>query len=316
LRHPKVDCVAERADAMLASLRLTGPPGPRPALGAAETSDATPLVSIITPSLNQAAFLGATLSSVAMQDYAEIEHIVVDGGSTDTSVRILESFDAPNLRWTSEPDGGQADAIAKGLAMARGDVLTWLNSDDVYLAPDVVSTAVRKMVDTGAQVVTGAGAFIDAEGAVTGPIPLDPDRSSATLRVRDSILQPATFFRRDVAAICPIDRSLRYAFDWDFFIRVSRLAEFEGIDLPLAGYRLHGSGKTETGGWHRQAELWRVCRRYRGSMHPATIGFSAVVACYFAAEHVPARLRDDLLLLASRLVARSNRISNGRGFPY
>src|SRR5687767_7507014 len=99
-----------------------------------------PTVSIVTPSYNQAEYLAATLESVAAQDYPAIEHIVMDGGSTDGSEEVIASFAATHpLRWRSAKDRGQAHAIADGFALAHGEVLTWLNSDDIYLRPDAIS---------------------------------------------------------------------------------------------------------------------------------------------------------------------------------
>ena len=97
--------------------------------------DSQPLVSVVTPSFNQAAFIEETIQSVLKQDYPHIEHIVVDGGSTDGTVDILQRY--PHLRWISEPDCGQSDALNKGFAMARGEILGWLNSDDTYNAGGV-----------------------------------------------------------------------------------------------------------------------------------------------------------------------------------
>ena len=122
---------------------------------------ATPKVSIVTPSFNQAAFLGQTLQSVRAQDYPNIEHIVVDGGSTDGSVDLLRA--APNIRWVSEPDKGQVDAIDKGFAMATGEILAWVNSDDT-ISPDAARIAVEALQRTGADLVYGDLRIIDQDG--------------------------------------------------------------------------------------------------------------------------------------------------------
>ena len=120
-----------------------------------------PLVTIITPSLNQGRFLPDTLRSVRNQDHPAIEHIVVDGRSTDGSVDTLHA--APGIRWISEPDRGPVDALNKGFALATGDFLGWLNADDTFHS-DTVSAAVRAFADSGADVVYGDLEMVDEPG--------------------------------------------------------------------------------------------------------------------------------------------------------
>lgn len=222
-----------------------------------------PLVSVVTPSFNQAEFLSATLDSVAAQDYPAVEHIVMDGGSTDGSVELLESFAASHaLSWISAQDAGQADAIKQGFELARGEILTWLNSDDVYLRPDAIS-AVVDVFRQGASLVTGAGQYLNQAGQVVGDIPVrNRDLDPQAIQRVDSLLQPATFFRRSVYEAVGIDTTLTFAFDWDLFVQMSRVAPFTQIDLPIAGYRLHPAGKTVSAGIDRQRELLLVAQRY------------------------------------------------------
>lgn len=220
-----------------------------------------PIVSVITPTLNQARFLEATLVSVAEQDYSAIEHIVVDGGSTDGTLEILERWGG---RWISEADRGQADAINKGVAMANGDICTWLNSDDVYLRPDAVSLVVEQF-RSGARIVSGRGTYLDEHGNATGPTEWQPGRLTHTwLRSVDCVLQPATFYDTTLARAFPLDSTMNWAFDWDFFLRISAVARIEPLEVSIAGYRLHGSAKTETGGLARERELARLIRKHHG----------------------------------------------------
>jgi len=274
-----------------------------------------PLVSIVTPSLNQAKFMRATLESVAMQDYPAIEHIVVDGGSNDGTVDILRSWSGHPIRWVSEKDRGQADAIAKGFALSTGTVLAWLNSDDTYLRPDAVSRLVEPFAQ-GARVVTAGGSYIDDLGAHIGFIPVSSRINHDSLRCLDTVLQPATFFDRALVDQFPIDTSLHYVFDWDLFIRMSATATFRSLDLAIAGYRLHGAGKTETGGYLRQRELLHIAVRYRGQRNLATLLLAGIVATYWAASWFPVGLQRRHDLLVHKVAAWSNRLTNGHGIAY
>ena len=225
-------------------------------------------VTIITPSFNQGRYLLETLRSVANQDYPDVQHIVMDGGSTDGSAELLEAWARSHeIVWQSQPDGGQAAAIQAGIERARGDIVAWLNSDDLYLDAGVISDVVE-LFRAGADAVTGAGWYISESGERTKKIPvLDRRLDFDALRGVDWILQPATFFRRDVLLRFPIDTSLTFAFDWDLFIRMAREITFTPIDRHIAGYRLHPSGKSISGAGRRKRELLDVAGRYnsRGS---------------------------------------------------
>src|SRR5689334_11566829 len=130
--------------------------------------DNHPLVSIITPSLNQAAFIESAIDSVLTQDYPKIEYIVIDGGSTDGTLDILRRY-GDRVRWLSEPDAGQSDAIDKGVRLTHGEILAWLNADDAYL-PGAVSLAVAAFAEDPARaLVYGDAQDIDIHGHVIGP---------------------------------------------------------------------------------------------------------------------------------------------------
>lgn len=276
-----------------------------------------PLVSVITPSFNQAAYLLETLESVAAQDYPRLEHIVMDGGSSDGSVDILESWAREHsLEWRSGPDGGQANAIQDGVSLARGDIVAWLNSDDVYLDSRVISDVVEAFA-TGAVAVTGAGWYVGESGRRVRHIPVFPDRIDfRTLRYVDWVLQPATFVRRDVFLRFPIDTSLHYAFDWDLFIRMSREIAFTPLVRDIAGYRLHPSGKTVSGAGRRQRELLEVMRRHNGRLSAHYALQASVAWTYQVAELLPQPAYRLIRGLLTRIALLSQKVTNGRGIQY
>ncbi len=219
----------------------------------------------MTPSLNQGRFIREAIRSVLDQDYPRIEYLVIDGGSTDETLDVLHSCDA-RVSWVSEPDAGQSDAIAKGFARARGDILTWLNADDV-LAAGAVERAVREFERSPeVGLIYGHGVILDAEGEETGPfVEIEPFNLWRLLHTLDYVLQPAAFFRRSAyESAGGLDRDLCWAMDWDLWIRLAAVSEVRFIDQVLAGSREWQDTKTATGGWKRIRELRRVVRRHTG----------------------------------------------------
>ena len=207
------------------------------------TSRVPPLVSIVTPSLNMAAYLEETITSVLAQDYPAIEYIVMDAGSTDDTVSILKKY-AGRLQYTSQPDDGTADAINKGFARSRGSILAFLNADDTYL-PGAISTAVSALSENPkVAMVYGEGDWVDERGDIISRYPTAPfDRKR--LERECFICQPASFFRREAfEAIGGMDPKLHYTFDYDLWIRMARQFEIRKIDALLATSRMHAANKT------------------------------------------------------------------------
>jgi glycosyltransferase involved in cell wall biosynthesis len=177
-------------------------------------------VSTITPSFNQARFLPATLASVAAQDYPAIEHLVIDGGSTDGSVEILRA--ARGITWVSEPDHGQVDALNKGFAMARGEILAWLNSDDT-INRDCVRLAVETLERTGADLVYGDLDIVDEDGKLLRPFRGIPFDLPILLYGINYIGQQTTFFRRSLLEKAgPLRPEFDNAFDYELWLRMAR----------------------------------------------------------------------------------------------
>ncbi len=222
-----------------------------------------PVISVVTPSFNQAEFLETTLLSVLGQRYPGLEYFVLDGGSTDGSAEIIGRFSSELAFSVSERDGGQAEALNRGLARATGKILCWLNSDD-YLLPGTlarVAALLGPVLDKPVVLTGGAVLFREreAEAWVRFPPPCDPAR----LRRINELTQPATFWTAAAwRAVGPLDASLHYAFDWDWFIRASERCEFLHVPELFAGYRLHAAHKSGSGGERRRAEVGEIIRRY------------------------------------------------------
>ncbi len=224
-----------------------------------------PLISIVTPSLNQGRFIRAAIRSVLSQGYPNLQYLVMDGGSTDGTLEVLRSYD-DRVRWVSEPDAGQSDAIARGFARCRGEILGWLNADDV-LMPGAVERAAREFEHSPeAGLIYGRGVILDEDGEETGPFAgIEPFNLWRLLHTLDYVLQPAAFFRRDAyEAVGGLDRDLFWAMDWDLWLRLAGVAEVRFVDHVFAGSREWGATKTATGGWRRIRELSSVIRRHTG----------------------------------------------------
>jgi glycosyltransferase involved in cell wall biosynthesis len=203
------------------------------------------LVSIVTPSYQQGRFIERTLESVARQG-GDFEHIVMDGGSTDGTVAILERW-RDRISFSSGPDGGQTAAINAGIARARGEVLAYLNSDDVYYDGAVAAAVEAFERDPSADVVYSDAVHIDAGDRIIGTYPTE-EWSMARLKLVCFLCQPAVFFRRRVIErFGPFDARLNYCMDYEYWLRLGmRGARFVHIPMRLAASRVHDATKTRT----------------------------------------------------------------------
>ena len=224
-----------------------------------------PLVSIITPSFNQAQFLEETIRSVLAQDYPNLEYILVDGGSTDGSLEIIQCYADRLAWWVSEPDRGQTDALNKGFARARGEVFAWLNSDDTYL-PGAISQAVACLeVHPQAALVYGDADLIDEQGRVLGPFPARQTDLKHMLRGSVHIPQQASFFRGSLwPKVGPLDPSFYFAMDYDLWLRLAGHGIFVYTPQRWANFRLHGGAKTTLSDDRCYPEMVRAARRLTG----------------------------------------------------
>jgi hypothetical protein len=213
------------------------------------------LVSIVTPSYNQAAFIEVTLRSVLAQDYPEIEYLVVDGASTDGSPAIIRSYADRLAWWISEPDSGQAEAINKGLRRARGEIVAWLNSDDLYL-PGAVNQAVTALqADPSLVFVFGDALSIDSDGRPINHLSFGNWGLSelASFRI---ICQPAVFMRRDALVnVGWLDPAYHYMLDHHLWLRLARLGPILHIPQLWAAARQHPGAKnvSQAAGFARES---------------------------------------------------------------
>lgn len=224
-----------------------------------------PKISIITPSYNQGPFLEQTILSVLGQDYPNLEYIIIDGGSTDNSVEIIKKYESHLKYWVSEPDKGQSHAINKGFSIATGDILAWLNSDDMYL-PGILNK-IASAINTDDEGIHFGDCIhfnyqdggLSCFGSKIANAHLTQD-----LLVCDYIIQPSSFWTRKTwDKVGTLNEEMHYGFDWEWFIRAKLDGvPFYPIESPLAIYRIHDAHKTGTGGVKRQIEISEIYGKY------------------------------------------------------
>jgi len=217
-----------------------------------------PLVSIITPSYNQVRYLEDTIQSVIQQDYPNVEYIVIDGGSSDGSLEVIEKYQDNLAWWVSEPDQGQADAINKGFRKAKGDIIAWLNSDDLYL-PGAISSAVelfQNNPDSG--VIYGNAVSADADGRLLNELRFNSWGTLDFLQF-NIICQPAVFMKRSfVEKVGYLDPTYHFFLDHQLWIRLSRETKFVHQPEIWAVSRYHQDAKNVTLASESGAEVIRI----------------------------------------------------------
>jgi glycosyltransferase involved in cell wall biosynthesis len=208
---------------------------------------AAPLVSIITPSFNQGRFIEETLLSVQNQAYKNIEHLVIDGGSTDHTLEILRKY-TPSISWISEPDTGQTDAINKGIQKSHGEIIAYLNSDDLY-PPDTIKTVVDYFTGhPDVDMVYGDIVHIDEQSRVIEEVKTGTISLEQYMTCQVYLPQPSVFFRKTVVEkIGYFDKNLHLAMDLDYWIRIFLAVQTAYIPQPLAKARFYGETKSNVG---------------------------------------------------------------------
>jgi len=224
-----------------------------------------PLVTIVTPSYNQAKFIEETILSIKNQDYLNIEHIVVDANSTDGTLDILKKYDG-KIKWISEPDNGQTEAINKGFKMSSGQICAFLNSDDSYV-PGAFKTVVNYFREhPEVDMLMGNVNYIDENGKITKISYKPPFSVGRMIRAGGSLVsQSGVFFRRSLFdSIGMFNETFHHGMDYDFYIRAGLKHKVKSISAVLANFRLHSESKTmtESGQQGQPAEALIVQKRY------------------------------------------------------
>ncbi|MFK7923778.1 MAG: glycosyltransferase family 2 protein [Bacteroidia bacterium] len=219
------------------------------------------LVTVITPTYMQGAFIKDCIESVKSQSHPFVEHLIFDAGSTDETDAIVRSYQGKyNLHYLSEPDRGQAHAINKGLDRAKGQIVCWLNSDDLFYDEHVLSKIVKLFEQrTEVDVITGGGIFVSQNGKWLEDIPVEPQAANLSFVKRTCLnLQPSTFWRPSELRL---DERLHYAFDWKFWLDML-LAQKQFLTIPdlLSQYRVHQGSKTHQDLAARKKEVLAVTR--------------------------------------------------------
>lgn len=252
--------------------------------------EALPLVSVVTPSLNQGTFIAETIESVLGQDYPHLDYLVVDGGSTDGTLDVLRGYGA-RLRWLSEPDGGQSAAINKGWQATRGDIIAWLNADDTYRPGTLQKVVKLFLAHPEVAAVYGDCDYVDAEGRFIRRYPTRPYNYAQLVRSASNFIpQPATFIRRSVReAIGGLDESLDCVMDFDYWLRLGARFEMVYLAEDLATLRLHTAAKSLRATERFAAEMIRLYQQLFNlpDLPPALrlLQAEAFQAAYYNAAH-------------------------------
>jgi GT2 family glycosyltransferase len=249
-----------------------------------------PSISVITPCMNAAATISGTLESVRSQGYPRLEHVVVDGGSTDSTVELLRA--APGIRWISEPDRGRVDAANKGARMATGDVIGWLNADDRYLGGALQLVGEAFAANPQAAWASGFCLIVDSDGrevrrAVSAYKRFLVRRWSFPLYLTQNFLSdPATFLRRSAfQEVGQLDERYHESHDYDLWLRVAR---HHGapvlIERDLASFRMT-EGTLSMSRFEHQFEEHRAVARRHGDGHPIALAANRVMSTLIPAVY-------------------------------
>ncbi|MDA0986942.1 MAG: glycosyltransferase family 2 protein [Bacteroidetes bacterium] len=221
--------------------------------------------SIITPSFNQGKFIRDTIESVLMQNYQNFEHIVIDGGSTDNTINILREY--PHLKWVSEKDSGQANAINKGFKMATGNIFSWLNSDDYY-EKDIFKIIAKYFEENkSCNFLYGDITYVDEDKQKLSMISGNELNFKKLLINPDLVRQPSSFWRKEILnTIGFLDESLNIVMDYDYILKISNQYKLCHLKSNLSYFRTYSKSKTTKNYKEQAIEIKKVWKKFQSSI--------------------------------------------------
>jgi glycosyltransferase involved in cell wall biosynthesis len=224
-----------------------------------------PKISVITPSYNQGIYIEETIQSVLNQNYPNLEYIIIDGGSNDSTVEVIKKYESKIDFWVSEKDKGQADAINRGFAKATGDILCWLNSDD-YFFPETLKYVASQLNIEKKEILFGEVDHIFEPDKAVKHSNVKNKFDNYNLELYDYIIQPGSFWTKKVwESTGVVDENLHFVFDWEWFLRAKKNnSEFKYSNKVMSMYRVHAAHKTSNGGEKRQKEIEYILKKYSG----------------------------------------------------
>ena len=241
--------------------------------------DKLPLISIVTPSYNQGDYIEETILSVKNQDYPNFEHIIIDGGSTDNTVEILKKYH--HLKWISELDKGQSDAINKGFRRVNGEIIGWLNSDDLYEPHTLQKVAKIFNENPDYDLIYSDCYIIDAESNKINLMKSHDMDTNILLDSTNLVCQPTAFFKKNVFDIGMLDVNLQYCMDYDFWIRVAKKHNMKYIRNEIfASFRVVPGTKSVSQGDKLWKEFRHVCLRHGGKRISQKVIVDYIVRVY------------------------------------
>jgi len=235
-----------------------------------------PGISVIVPSFNHGRFIDETIGSLINQNYPNLEVIVIDGNSTDDTIDILKRY-GEKIKWVSEKDNGQSDAIVKGFKKARNNWLTWLNSDDIQCNQALwkIANAITRFPN--ADVFVGNGHYMDINGSHSRPYPRIFIRRNIEIRnelfEKGYLAQPSVYFKKSAYnAVGGINVNLRFCMDYDLWVRFAISGfKFMGIEADISGNRWHEDTKTAASLLDLLSEVALTQNKYFGKISPFVV---------------------------------------------